>query len=266
MIRVGDQWRRMTQLQPIAAQLAFGARLAQSLEEGNDWLGSGAAAMFGAARTVLDSPFLQGVSNIVGALEEPNAGQRAKRYVRGLASASVPAIVRDMAEAVDPTIRRPETTGEAIRARIPGASRGVPPALNPVTGERVQRAPTALHNMWMSFFDVLGSRPATNDPVVQELVRVGAGVTPLRRQPGERAEQYEARVQEYASAVYLALADAIAGPEYQGLEAELADAAALPENASLSEDRILRQLQQEYLEDIVRETRHAVTRERRRAS
>jgi len=117
-------------------------------------------------RNLDDFPFLGTLANLLQAVHDP-VGGRAQSFINREAGSIVPAGVANIAETVDPTVRRPQTAGQAIQSRIPGLTQAAP-AIIDVTGSRVQRP---LNNLG-------GANPfpfttAKSDPIVDELARLG---------------------------------------------------------------------------------------------
>jgi hypothetical protein len=117
-------------------------------------------------RNLDDLPFMGTLSNLLQAIHDPIGG-RAQSFVNREAGSLIPAGVANVAETLDPTIRRPQTGLQAIESRIPGLTSAAPPIVD-ITGHNVQR-PTS---------NLGGANPfpfttAKHDPVVDEIARLG---------------------------------------------------------------------------------------------
>jgi hypothetical protein len=117
-------------------------------------------------RNLDDLPFMGTLANLLQALHDP-VGGRAQSFLNREAGSLIPAGIANIAETIDPTIRRPATALQAIESRIPGLTSAAQPIVD-ITGHTVQR-PTS---------NLGGANPfpfttAKHDPVVDELARMG---------------------------------------------------------------------------------------------
>lgn len=117
-------------------------------------------------RNLDDLPFLGTLANLLQAVHDP-VGGRAQSFINREAGSVIPAGVANVAETIDPTVRRPQTALQAIESRIPGLTSAAAPIAD-ITGHTVQR-PTS---------NLGGANPfpfttAKHDPVVDELARLG---------------------------------------------------------------------------------------------
>jgi hypothetical protein len=117
-------------------------------------------------RNLDDFPFLGTLANLLQAVHDP-AGNLAQKFITRQAGSLVPAGVANIAETIDPTVRRPKTVAQGIESRIPGLTSAAPPVTD-VVGKSVQRP---VNNLG-------GANPfpvttATQDPVLKELARLG---------------------------------------------------------------------------------------------
>jgi len=122
------------------------------------------------SRNLDDFPFLMTFANL-SELTQGDPSTMAERFIGHLASGFVPSAVAKVAQAADPTIRRPTSPTEFIESRIPGMTGNVPPYID-ANGQAAQRPASALG----------GANPfpvstAKNDPVIQELARLGVPTT-----------------------------------------------------------------------------------------
>jgi hypothetical protein len=130
-----DKWVSFGRIEPAGITLGLGADFAAlanaygiDIEDGvatiTDWLIDGSKAL---TRNVGEKTFLRGLSDFVDAMHNPD--RYMERYFHNLAAGVVPfsGLMGQAARAIDPTIRRPETFGQALQSRIPGApNRGRP--------------------------------------------------------------------------------------------------------------------------------------------
>jgi hypothetical protein len=187
-IKVGDTWYSYAPLQPFSSIIAAGAAAGEAWRKGQDDPTSGlnpasliALTGVAAARAMLDQPWLQGMSGLVDALTSSNDVQGqgdplksiSLNAQRALASAVVPAGVRQLARMFDPTVRTSdpgwEGFGQQIAASIPGLSQNAPPRLN-AFGQPTQRPQSGLGAL-----NPFNPSQQTDDPVEKELRRLQDG-------------------------------------------------------------------------------------------
>ncbi len=127
-------------------------------------------------------------------------------------------VVKDVAQATDPTVRKPVGITQTIESRIPGLTSKVPAVID-IAGKPVQRPTSSLG----------GSNPfpvsqSNNDPVLNELAQLGIStpqaaatvkrrgrVTPLSDSQRQRLTQEENQ------AVYKVLSRIVPGKGWQSL-------------------------------------------------
>jgi hypothetical protein len=117
-------------------------------------------------RNLDDLPFMGTLSNLLQAIHDPIGG-RAQSFLNREAGSSIPAGVANVAETLDPTVRRPNTALQAIESRIPGLTSAAQPIVD-ISGHLVNRPAS----------NVGGANPFEwttdkHDPVLNELARLG---------------------------------------------------------------------------------------------
>ena len=90
------------------------------------------------AENLGNKTFLRGLKDASRAISDPE--RYGRWWLQGMAGTIVPTGVAQIAQVTEKTVRRPETPGQAILARIPGATRFVPEALD-VWGRPIERTP-----------------------------------------------------------------------------------------------------------------------------
>jgi hypothetical protein len=121
-------------------------------------------------RSLQDVAFVPTLSNLSEAITNP--GARAQGFISRQVAGFVPALVKDVAQSADLTVRKPTGIGETLESRIPGLTSRVPAVID-VAGQPVKRPASA----------VGGANPfpistAKNDPVLSELSRLGISTSP----------------------------------------------------------------------------------------
>lgn len=194
-IRLPDgDWHRIANLAPGGNLIAMGAEMHRMLTEGTDAgrlrLGDirsagsvvAATALVG-IKAVADQPFFTGMRELIAMFTDTK--NSFSKSGEDLLASFVPAGVAAMARSLDESIREDDGLAQSFIARLPILSRVLPQRLN-AFGEPIERIPGVLANM----VDPTTPRRATDNPIIQELARVGAGVPNVqrRREPDGKFE------------------------------------------------------------------------------
>lgn len=194
-IRIGDKWYSYKRLDPFSTTLGVAADMAllpegmsnRQREEQTTLL---VASIMG---NLANKTWLSGVSDIVGTIEDPE--RNADRMMQRLAgSLAVPTGVAQVARTMDATARNSDTMGEAIQARIPGASKSLLPRRD-VWGREV----TSEGGIGPDIISPVYASTAKDDPVSRELLKAGVTVSPPMKKVGgveltpEQYDQYHAK-------------------------------------------------------------------------
>ena len=170
-IKIGDHYYSYRRLEPVGLAAGLIADIIHGMLHGDPETVSqnkASQAVRMIARNFDDFPFMSTMSSLFQAVHDP-AGGRAQGFINREAGSLVPALVSNVAETLDPTVRRPTSAMQAIQARIPGLTSAAPARVN-VAGQTIQRSPSSLG----------GANPfewttAKHDPVLDELSRLGIG-------------------------------------------------------------------------------------------
>jgi hypothetical protein len=141
-VRIGDRWIRYQLFQPLSVPMAAMAnawdRFQQSDRSDKAAEESLGQAIAGAASSLLSQSFLAGLNGLLDAVADPE--RNAQRFLSTFAQGLVPGsgLLRNVTQAVDPVIRKPEGVTEAVKTIIPGLSESVP-ARRTRFGEEVRR-------------------------------------------------------------------------------------------------------------------------------
>lgn len=259
MVKIGDTWRSITWLGPMAIPFLLGVNLSKA----EDAQGFKAKASIGVGfmgKTLTEMTFLSGISALVDALQDPEA--KGAQMVAQTA-VPLPSIIPQAASAIDPLQRQATTVGEKIEARIPFASKRLPPRLN-AFGDTLRRpsGPGAL-------FDVSSPRKATDDQITRELDRLSVNPgriastikmdsTKVKRAPLEVNDL----TSEFGPIKRAVLQEIMSSPDYAGmsddekkktLEAGLRDvggAANEIDKGRRAGDKVPRQTKQDFLSPV----------------
>lgn len=223
-VRIGDRWVAVSRLAPIGALVSVGAQMYHGAAEAESMSGKVATAAYTPLRVTLDQPFVTGIQTTLEALQEP--GRAGERFVERQAGSLVPAGVAAIARGTDPNLRDPQGILEAMAARIPGLSRTVEPRLDPFGQPMPSRG-----GVVKQLTDVTYSREASDDPLIQELARLGVTVGfPSRqrtvqegavtRRESRSADEYRAFLEEVGPETRSALEAVLGHPQFARMDDE----------------------------------------------
>jgi hypothetical protein len=126
-IKIGKNYYQYGRLEPISTLLgiaASSAEIAGQVDTGDieyDKLPS--AVIMAISKNVVDKTFLQGVTKIIEAIEDPD--RYGKRYIRGMAGTVVPALSAQAARSMDKDIKAVNSVMDSVKSRIPGFSKDI---------------------------------------------------------------------------------------------------------------------------------------------
>ena len=168
-IKLGDHYFSYKRFEPLGLTMGLIADAVHGSQNGDGEVVAQSktdSAVKHVMRNLDDMPFMGTLANLLQAVHDP-VGGRAQSFVNREAGSIVPAGVANVAETLDPTVRRPQSALQAIQSRIPGLTAHAP-AIVDITGESVKRPASNLGGAWP--FPVTENK---HDPVVDELARLG---------------------------------------------------------------------------------------------
>jgi hypothetical protein len=118
-------------------------------------------------RNITSKTYMQGLSNLMNAMSDPE--RYGTRYVSSMAGSVVPGAVAQTKQAFDPTLRRPRSPLEAIKARTPGLGEDVPVAYT-IWGETVKLGD---ENWIKNLLSPVATGEISKDKATTEVVRLG---------------------------------------------------------------------------------------------
>lgn len=181
-LKIGNKYISFNRAEPVGLIMGLGADavLSNLNEEGAEAASRSQTFVNYLSRNIEDLPFLMQISGVVDSLTHLGEGNTAERVADNLvASAVVPAGIKNVAQAVDPTMRTPAYGGisnptqglkQTIESRVPGLTKNVPADID-VTGQPVKRTPSSVGGA--NPFPVSTQK---NNPVLSELARLGVSV------------------------------------------------------------------------------------------
>lgn len=144
-IKMGDKYVSYRSYEPVSSWIALVANAGEISKERGKIDENKVGVIVGETVKMLkDQSFLRGISDLTNALDDPE--RYGQQFIQNAATSLVPTGVGYLARLQDPVIREPDSIPAAIRARLPGFSKGVPPRLDlwgrPITkeGTLMQRA------------------------------------------------------------------------------------------------------------------------------
>ena len=216
-VKIGDTWRDIRWLGPMAIPFLMGVNITAA-EEAEGFKEKAAIGVGFLGKTLTEMAFLTGISALVEGLEDP-VGKGASAISR--IAVPLPAMVGHAAAAVDPVQRQATTVGEKVQARLPFASKGLPPRLS-AFGDTLKR-PGGVG----AFLDVSFGSKATDTEITRELDRLGVNPGRIGRQltlAGEKVRRSPTEVNEltteFGPIKQAVLAEVMGSPDYAGLTDE----------------------------------------------
>ena len=173
-IKVGDKWRNVNVLGPAGFVLITGAKYQEALEKTGSIIEALSQAIVGGVKSLKEQTFLQGLSQIVDALDDPE--RFAQGYFSSTLSSVIPTIVGDFARAFDSKERKTNEILDRFKAKLPSLRQSLEPQID-ILGRERERAGSVIETI------LDPSRPSkdVSTPVVSELRRLfdlGFNITP----------------------------------------------------------------------------------------
>lgn len=209
-ILVNGKWRSMGRFSPAGGLLQLGAQWNES--EGD--VGQTAAA---GLKGFTEQSFLKGLSSGLKGINEPD--RFGSSFAEGVVSGSVPTLVSHVAQGIDTERRDADGMLERVLARVPGFRESLPTRLNSL-GEPVKEEGGLIN----SLLDPANSRTPSDDPLIQEIGRVGYNLnyTGDLEINGETAERGIQREYQTLAGRYIreSVTPIINTPDYQNLSTD----------------------------------------------
>lgn len=221
-ILLGGKWRSITFLGPLAIPLLTGASLREfSDSKKNAGVGSKAAVALGSiGKTMTEQSYLQSLSNVIEALNDP-AGKGVSA-VAGMIP--IPAIVGQTATALDPVQRQSEGVLQKVQAKTPILSRSLQPRLTQF-GDTAKKTSGGLKGAAESFLDISNPKSDNSSAITKEMERLDVTLSSVGRNikvPGSKEairrspKEYNDILSEFGPVLKQRLSEVISDPEYQG--------------------------------------------------
>jgi hypothetical protein len=121
-LKIGDHFYSYHRLEPfglIAGMVADAVHGAQKGDSEAVTQSKANIAVQHIARNLDDFPLLSTIASVLQAIHDPTSG-RVQTFLNREAGSLIPSAIANIAETIDPTIRRPQTALQAIESRVPG--------------------------------------------------------------------------------------------------------------------------------------------------
>lgn len=157
-IKIGNRWISYQNFQPAGMYILSAVALKEAMDKNDEEeAGNIAATMTGiAAKGLLELPFVQGMNNVLEALNDPD--RNAQRSFERLATGFVPNIARDFRLFSDEVVRAPDGLKQSIADMLPGLSKGVESRLD-IFGEPITNEGGPLERSFLRFGGVTETTP-----------------------------------------------------------------------------------------------------------
>jgi len=169
-IKLWGHWLSLNRISPMGNLLTIGANF-QEASKTKSGFGLGAQTLSSGIKGLSDQTFLQGISGALGAVNDTTPNQtNTQKYINSTVSSVVPTVIGKIARTVDPKLRLSEGVLQAIQAKIPGLTQGLP-VRRDIFGNQVSSGGGRL-----SLIDPFNTQKAINNPVINEAKKVGVNI------------------------------------------------------------------------------------------
>ena len=219
-VRVGDRWVSYSRFDPLSMLAGVAADFVEAGHSAKPQEADKLAVhlTLGIAKNLTSKTWLSGAADFFQMLDDPD--RYGDRYFRNLAAtAAVPSILNQTAQAIDPNLRDARTLMDAIKARTPGLSQSLAPRRE-MWGEPITRG----DSVGPDFVSPLYATNVTNDPLRAEVARLRVPVSMPQRDvmiDGERVplnpKQYDEYQRTAGSLASQALRPVVSSPQWRTL-------------------------------------------------
>ena len=173
-IKLGNDWFPFDRLAPLGISASVAADWASMAEKYKEGGWDAAATQFKTAITnqIVGRGMMMGLLSAANAITEKSGWEA---FQERLASSTVPGLVQNVNNVIDPVRRNPNSPGQAMAAHIPGMSQDIAPYRDLFGQQDVDRR-TAMERM----FSPIDRSPEQDDPVLNWMLANHAGTTPSK--------------------------------------------------------------------------------------
>ena len=166
-VKIGDTYYSFNRTDPIGFFLGIAADITDIAGHADEKTVGDltAAAVLAINRNLTSKSYVEGLVNTINALSNWEA--ESGKYFRNLASSFVPSAVNQVRKEVDPNVREVWDVVDAMKNRIPGFSKDLPPALNIFGEEILQKG-----GLGPDIASPIMTSQESTDPAAQEIARL----------------------------------------------------------------------------------------------
>lgn len=171
-VKIGDQWVRYDNIEPLGAFLKIGARAAEIIsatEPDSDEQNKAVAVVSLAATAFLTENWLMTIGDLFEAVNS-NRPDKMERFIESMGKSFTPAVLRDFERTVAPQLSATEGFLEEIAANIPGLSDDLPGRYD-YWGQPANSS----ERLGPDFISPFLSLRPDGSPAANEMVRLGMG-------------------------------------------------------------------------------------------
>lgn len=218
-VKIGNKWVAYNRFQPVGMYLTQAVGLRDALTKGDSKTAGNVFTSLVAttAKGMADLPFVSGVSNVIGALNDPSDTSTVNKAFSGIISGTIPNISRDFATASDDKQRNPKTITQQVQQSIPGQRQKTPVRINSF-GKPQANAGTPFERGFVKIVS-----PEQGTKLTKELDNSGyKPAPPARTQRGKllNAAQYQKFQEDSGQKFATRLQRAMKDPNYSNADQE----------------------------------------------
>lgn len=166
-VKVGDTYVAYNRMDPFGLFLGLAADVVDISGhlDASDVDDLAIMAVLSIQRNLTSKTYVSGIIQALDAFQNPEGG--VEKYLQGMLASTVPAVVNAVRKEEDPLVREVWTFVDALRNRIPGLSKDLPPKRN-VFGEPI----SVVGGLGPDIVSPFRTTEASTDPLAQELARL----------------------------------------------------------------------------------------------
>ena len=169
-LKIKDKYYAYNRLEPLGMLFGLAADateiIGQMDEDDRNDLAS--AIVMSISKNVVSKTWLEGLSNAISALEDPD--RYSSKFLQNYAKTLIPTGVSQVAREIDPTFRDINSYLDAVKSRIPGYSKDLPPRRN-IWGEKI----TMEGGLGPDIISPIYTKTEKDSPIDDELLRLKFG-------------------------------------------------------------------------------------------
>jgi GGDEF domain-containing protein len=173
-VKIGDKYYSYARMEPLGSILGMAADLGDMVTNAKGADDAAARMAFCLSKNLVSKTYLQGISTLIDAIHEPE--RYGERWVQQLGGTVIPSGVAGLARATDKELKEIDGMRDVYCSRTPGLTQFVKPRRD-LWGNAIERE----GNFWTLMFSPVQVSAAKGNKVDQEIVRLGAGLSPPKK-------------------------------------------------------------------------------------